>query len=117
MKVFCRNEEIILSNAFLQLTLGTDGRAHSLLCLPTGEELLDTAHLCPLCSVTQERFYNNELKLMHTSRRTTLQSNALRYEDGKLFVGFEEVCYEAVIKIEDKEQYFTFTLEDFIRTE
>ncbi len=117
MKVSTNENKIILSNAFLQLTLGTDGKAHSILCLPTGEELLDTAHLCPLCSVTQERFYNNELKLMHTSRRTTLQSNFLRYEDGLLFVGFEEVCYEAVIKIEDKEQYFTFTLEDFIRTE
>ncbi len=114
MNIVQHENKIVLSNAYMQLTLGTDGRAHSLVCLQTDEELLDTAHPCPLCSVTQDRFYNNELKLMHTSRRIQLQSNALRYEDGKLFVGFEKLRYEAVIKPEDKEQYFVFTLEDFL---
>ncbi len=114
MNVRCVENKIVLSNAFMQLTLGTDGKAHSLVCLQTGEELLDTVHLMPLCSLTQERFYDNESKLMHTSRRTTLQSNSLRYADGRLVVGFEEVRYEAVITVEDKEQYFTFTLKKFL---
>ena len=109
----CENK-IILCNDYIQLTLGTDGKAHSLVCLPTGEELLDKTQLCPLCSVTQDRFYNNELKLIHTSRRRQMQSNSIRYEDEKLFVGFEELRYEAVIKVEDKAQYFVFTLEDFV---
>ncbi|MBQ6862893.1 MAG: hypothetical protein IJO14_01505 [Clostridia bacterium] len=106
-------QNIIVSNTQLQLTIGKDGKAHSLIHMPTGEEMLDTQSLLPLCSVTQQRFYNNENKLIHTCKRTTRQANAVRPEDEKLIIGFDELHMEAVIGITDRADYIVFTLLGF----
>ncbi len=101
---------IILSNDFIRLTIGHDAKAYSLCHVPTGEELLQTSAPMPLFAVTQQRFYNNEAKLMYTCKRTTRQANALRYENEKLIVGFDELPLEAIVEIADKGSYFVFTL-------
>ncbi|MBR4887802.1 MAG: hypothetical protein IKU17_01520 [Clostridia bacterium] len=104
---------LILENDIICLRLGQNGTAESLLHKPTGTECL-AVHDMPLCAVTEDRPFNNELKLAHPNKRTTFQSNRFRWENGKLIVGFELIPFEAVVNVTDGGSYFGFALEDFI---
>ncbi len=102
---------VIQSDSFC-FVVGKDGKAKSLrFC--DGEELLADCDT-PLFCLTQERFFNNELKLMHPSKNTTIQSSGIRLEEGCLIASFYPIPYEVVIKVEDKRNYLLFTLSDFI---
>ena len=68
----------------------------------------------PLFSATQERPFNNEIKLQHPNTRTTYNANFLSWDGEKLTVGFDTAPYEAVVKVEKGTGYLRFTLEDFI---
>jgi hypothetical protein len=105
------NTGIVFSKDSFCFVVGKDGKALSLKL--HGKELLCDNNT-PLFSLTQERFFNNELKLMHTSRNVTVQSNKIRFENGCIVASFSPIPYEAVIRIEDKNNYLLFTLEDFI---
>lgn len=111
MRIIEDKASIIFSNDSFCFGVGTDGKALSLKF--RGEELLCDGKT-PLFSLTQERFFNNELKLMHPSKNTTVQSSGIRLESGCLVVSFSPIPYEAVIRVEDKDNYLLFTLEDFI---
>ncbi len=102
---------VIQSDSFC-FVVGKDGKAKSLR-FGDGEELLADSDT-PLFSLTQERFFNNELKLMHPSKNTTVQSSGIRLEEGCLVASFYPIPYEAVIKVEDKGNYLLFILSDFI---
>lgn len=104
---------LILENDTICLRLGQNGTAESLVHKPTGTECL-AVHDMPLCAVTEDRPFNNELKLAHPNKRTTFQSNRFRWENGKLIVGFELIPFEAVVDVKDGGSYFGFALEDFI---
>ena len=68
----------------------------------------------PLFSVTQERPFNNEIKLANPCKRTTYPANRIRREGDELIIGFSVAPYEAVIKIAEKERYIAFSLDRFI---
>ncbi len=106
-----KNNIVIQCESFC-FVVGKNGKALSLK-LHDGEELLCDSET-PLFSLTQERFFNNELKLMHLSKNTTLQSSGIRLEKDCLVASFYPIPYEAVIKLENKDNYLLFTLEDFI---
>ena len=106
--------DIRLENDVFCLTLGEDCLVKSLILKATGEELLVTDTETALFSVTQERPYNNEIKLIHMNKETTFEGNRLVYAEGKLTVGFEIAPYEAVVDVKIAPTYIAFTLERFI---
>lgn len=110
-------KDIVFSNDFLRLRIGRDGVAQSLVCEQTGEELLDTACRMPLFSVAQQRFYDNEQKLMHPCKRITCGADAVRWENGILHVGFDSLPYEALVGVQDRGDYLCFSFEGFATDE
>lgn len=106
-------KELIFENELCRLTIGADCLVKSLKIKKTGEELLRQDENIAFFSVTQERPYHNEVKLMHPNKQTTFEANRIRVEDGKLFVGFEIIPYEAVISFREEPLYMAFTLEGF----
>lgn len=106
--------EIRLENGIFRLTVGEDCLVKSLILKETGEELLVTDTETSLFSVTQERPYNNEIKLIHMNKQTTFEGNRLSYADGKLTVGFDITPFEAVVDVKIAKTYIAFTLERFI---
>jgi len=104
---------IVFENARFSLTLGADAAVESLVLKLTGEELLEEGSHAPFFSVTQERPYNNEIKLVEPHVRTIYPANALRREGDVLIVGFKTAPYEAVVSVKVTDDYIAFTLEDF----
>lgn len=106
-------QDVLLSNARFRLTIGEDAVAKSLTLKETGEELLDLHVRTPFFTVTQERPYNNEIKLIEPHVRTTYPANAVRREGKDLIIGFETAPYEAVVSVKEANDYIAFTLKDF----
>lgn len=107
-------ENIIIENKHFALTVGSDAKTKSLIYKGNGEECINSSEDIPLFSVTEERPYNNEIKLAHPNKKTTFQANSLALENDKLIVGFELVAFKAVVGIKKSDSYIAFTLEDFI---
>ena len=107
-------ENIIIENRYFCLTVGSDCIAKSLVCKGTGEECLAPGTALPLFSVTQERPFNNEVKLSSLCKRTTYPAKSLRREGDKLIVGFSVAPYEAVVQVKETPNYVAFSLADFI---
>ena len=105
---------IIIENPLFRLTVDEDCVAQSLICKATDEECLVPGAKLPLFSVTQERPFNNEVKLATLCKRTTYPANSLRREGDKLIVGFSVAPYEAVVQVQEKENYVNFKLDSFI---
>lgn len=112
MKILENNTSIVFQGDSFCFVVGKDGKAKSLI-IGGSEELLSDSET-PLFSLTQERFFNNELKLMHPSKNTNVQSSGIRLLKSSLVASFYPIPYEAVIRVEDKDNYLLFTLEDFI---
>ena len=82
-----REGDVVIENARFRLVAGADARVKSLVLKATGEECVPADEGIPLFSVTQDRPFNNEIKLIHSHKRTTYQANALRREGDRLVVG------------------------------
>lgn len=106
-------ENIVIQNQHFKLVIGTDAVVKSLLHLPENEECLAADEEIALCSVTQERPYNNEIKLAHPNKKTAFQANRLRRDGDILIVGFELVPYDARIRVKETPWYVSFQLFDF----
>ena len=105
---------IRIENEQFCLTVGSDAIVRSLICLATGEECVDASQMLPLCSVTQHRPFNNEIKLAHPNKRMTFAANRLRREGDSLIVGFELIGYQAAVDLTVTPRYISFRLADFI---
>ena len=103
----------LIENDIFSLCLGKNAVAKSLRLKQTDEELLATDSEIPFFSVTQERPYNNEIKLIHLNKETEFLANRVSMENGKLIVGFDVAPYEAVVEINIAPTYIAFTLEGF----
>ncbi len=106
--------DIILENKRFILTIGSDCTAKSLVLKSCGEECLLQGSAVSLFSLTENRPYNNEIKLSYPNKRTTFQANRIRREGNRLIVGFELVTFEAVLEFTVTDAYMSFTLIDFI---
>ena len=104
---------IIIENPRLRLALRTDAIVESLVSLETGEELLAREELLPFCSVAEERPYNNEIKLAHPNKHMSFSANRVRIENDCLYVGFELVGFEAIIRVCEMSNYITLSLSGF----
>jgi hypothetical protein len=107
------NEDIIIENDQVKLIIAQDGTAKSLLFKPTKEECLIKGKKIPISTLTQDRPYQNEIKLAYPTKETTFKANSVRKEGDNLIVGFELIPWEAVIKIKITPEYIGFTIKDF----
>ena len=105
--------DVVVENARFRLSVGDDAVVRSLVLKATGEELLTATEGVPLVTVTQERLFNNEIKLAHPSRETTCRANRIRRDGDRLIVGFELVPYEAVIALRVTDSFVGFELAGF----
>ena len=105
--------DIAFENDAFRLVVGDDAKAKSLVVKATGEETLDNGEGLPMFSATQERPFNNEIKLIWPNKRTTYPANRLRREGDRLVVGFEIAPYEAVVGVKTGGGYVAFKLEGF----
>ena len=106
--------DVIIENARFRLQVGDDAIVRSLVIKATGEECVPEGDEIPLFSVTQDRPFNNEVKLIHPNKRTTYRANALRREGNRLIVGFEIAPYEAELVLTVLDAYVEFKLADFL---
>ncbi len=102
-----------LKNKYFTLKISDNCVAESLIYNKTGEECLAQGECIPLFALSEERPYNNEIKLAHPNKFTVFSANRVRYEDGKLIVGFEMLLLEAIIEVLIKDDYISFKLLDF----
>ena len=109
-----KEQAIIFENEIFKLVLSSDCVAESLILKSNGEECIYEADKMPFFSLTEDRPYNNEIKLAHPNKRTTFQANRVRIEDGRLIVGFELIDFEAIVDVRVADRYMVFTLVDFI---
>lgn len=65
-----QSDAIVLENAAFRLVVGTNALARSLVVKATGEECLSNAEPLPIFTATQDRPFNNEIKLIHPNKRT-----------------------------------------------
>lgn len=107
------NKDVILENEKFKLVVGENAITKSLLVKSTGTECLRQDEDVALFSVTQERPFNNEVKLAHPNKRTTYQANRIRREGDRLIVNFEIVPVEAIIEVKEAADYIAFTLIGF----
>ena len=106
--------DIMIETEVFRLLLGSDGRARSLVIKSNGEEMLEAGEGVPFCTTTQDRPFNNEIKLFHPNKRTTYPANRLRREGDRLIAGFDTAPYEAVIEVRTGRGFAAFTLVGWI---
>ena len=104
---------IVLENACFRLEINEKGYAQSLLHKETNIQCLQPGETLPMFSVTQDRLYNNELKLAYPTQETTFPATGIRQQENQLIVSFALVPYEAVIAVEIRPMYIAFRLEGF----
>lgn len=107
-------QNLVFENARFSLVVGADAIVKELRLKSTGEDCLDHTEETALFSLTEDRPYNNEIKLAHPNKRTTFEANRLRREGDQLIVGFEQILFEAIVEVAVTDEYLTFTLVDFL---
>lgn len=105
--------DIIIGNKYFQLTVGDDCKVKSFLRLSTGKNLAVADEEISLFSVTQDRPFNNEIKLAYMNKKTTYQANRLTRDGSLLTVGFELAPYDALVNVKECDDYVSFTLRGF----
>ena len=112
--ILAQEDDVIIENDELKLIIGSNAVAKSLLCKSTGEECLISNHRVPISTITQERPYNNEVKLAYPCQQMTFGANSIKKTGDKLFVGYELLDYQTIILINIKAGYVEFKLGDFV---
>ena len=105
--------DVSLETADFRLVLGDDACAKSLVVKSTGEECVDASRKVPFLTVTQDRPFDNELKLIHPNKRVVYPATKARREGDALVFGFAHGLYEAKVAVKTTPCYALFTLEDF----
>ena len=104
--------DIVLENDQMKLVISPDGYARSLISKGSGTECLSGKRI-PLCTITQDRPYQNEIKLAYPTKETTFRCNSIKMDGDRLIAGFELIPWEAVVKIRITPAYIGFTIENF----
>ena len=105
--------DVVVDTENFKLVIGDDAAAKSLVVKATGEECVNAREGIPLFTSTQDRPFNNEIKLAHPNKRTTYRANRVRREGDLLVVGFAVAPYEALVRVKERKGYALFTFEGF----
>ena len=103
--------DIIIENELVKLVISPEGFARSLVYKPSKTECLIRNKTIPFSTITEERPYQNEVKLAYPTKRTTFKSNSVRKEGDKLVIGYELIPWEATVSLKITPDYIGFTLE------
>ena len=106
-------DAVVVENDDFRLIAGKDALVKSLVVKKTGEECVDAGMQLPLFTVTQDRPFHNEFKLIHPNKRTVYPATRLRRDGDILYAGFSHDLYEAQLALKTTPGYVTFTLIDF----
>lgn len=104
----------VIENEQFALTLREDSIAVSLIHKQTGIECLDTDNLMPAFSLTEQRPFDNNIKLAHPNKFMTFASNHLIQEKDTLVCGFEMINAIAKIKLKITPEYIGFELKEIV---
>lgn len=105
---------ICIENKRFLLKLDEDCVVKSLILKENGEESIVNVEDIPLFSLTEERLFNNELKLAHPNKKITFNANSVVRDGNKLVVGFELISVKAVVEIKETDAYISFKLSEYI---
>jgi len=105
--------DVRLETGAFVLEIGDNAAVKSLRVKSNGEECVANGDALPIFSVTQDRPFNNEIKLNYPNKRTTYPANRIRREGDVLVVGFELAPYEALVKVHTRPAYVVFELQGF----
>lgn len=103
-------EDAVLENARFRLVLSGDGCAKSLVLKSTGEEMLERGARIPFSTITQNRAYDNEFKLMYAAKPWTVPSVKIVRAGDELRIGYRDEFFTAVVKIETTDSYIGLKL-------
>ena len=106
--------DAVVENGVFRLVIGGDAAAKSLVVKATGEECVDASKRIPFLTVTQDRPFDNELKLIHPNKRVVYPATKVRCEGDTLIFGFDHGMYEAKVAVKTAPGYMLFTLSDFL---
>ena len=109
-----QSDAIVLENKAFRLEVGADAVVKSLIVKATEEECLAKGEPAPLFAATQDRPFNNEIKLIYPNKRTTYSACSLRRAGEFLVAGFPHRMYEAKVRVKVAPTYLAFELVDFI---
>ncbi len=111
-RVASAEDRVVLENAAMRLTLNPSGYAVSLVDKSSGQECLDISCApLPLCTLTQNRPYDNENFLMYPAKPKVFPSNRITYDGRALYVEFENTADIAVIGVNISDDYIAFSLD------
>lgn len=106
-------KDIIIENSCFKLVIDERCCAKSLVCKETGIECLDTDVSVPFFSITEERPYNNEIKLAYMNKRTVFEANSIEKNGDILTVGFDLLLFTANVKVTVRDDHVSFELVSF----
>ena len=93
--------DVTIETSAFKLVIGDDATAKSLVVKSNGEEMLEPREGIPIFATTQTRPFNNEIRPVQQSKRTTYPANRVRREGDLIYVGFETAPYEVAVKVEE----------------
>jgi hypothetical protein len=105
---------MIIKNKKFTLQVNENCKVESLVLNSNGEECIENSAQVSLFSLTEERPFNNELKLAYPTRRITFEANSVHRDGDRLIIGFELLPFEAVVEIKEGDNYVSFTLVDYV---
>lgn len=111
--LIAREDDVVIENDEFKLIIGANAVAKSLWSKSTGEECLISSHQIPVSTITQQRPYNNEIKLAYPCQQMTFHANSIKREGDRLLIGFDLLEYLMIIKLNIQPGYIEFRLEDF----
>ena len=108
---------IKIENAKFALSISDAGYAESLIFKKTGEECLYTGEKTPFFTLTQERPFNNEVKLAYPNKETTFKPKSVKADGDRLTVAFELIDIKAVVAVKATDEYISFELSELLPPE
>lgn len=103
-------QDIVIENDEIKLTLTSDAKARSLLHKPSGQECLVEGSNAPVFALTEYRPYDAENMLTYVAKSTTFPANKVVRKGDSLFVNFDRIEYTAVIELNVTPHYIGFNL-------
>ena len=106
--------DVVVENDDFRLVVGADAMVKSLIVKKTGIECVRAGEDIAFVTATQDRPFNNEIKLIHPNKRTTYPANSIKLDGNMLTVGFAHKMYEAKIAVKISKRYIAFELVDLV---
>lgn len=102
---------VLVENASFRLELGEDACARSLVVKSSGRELLMPGVRIPFATLTQNRAYDNEYKLMYPAKPWVIPSDRLTQEGDLLKVRFAQEFFTLRVRVRTTPDYIAFVPE------